>query len=239
MESVLSQDRSLYEWIIIDGGSTDGSRELIEQHQDNIDYWVSEPDNGIYNAMNKGVAVARGEYCLFLNSGDYLASKTVLRDVFLQDFREDIVYGKVQWASNGETIDLLMTDNPSLIDLWNKPMPHQGMFIKSLLFERFGPYDETLEIIADWTFSLKVIIYGGCSIRLLPNVIAFYEGGGISSTPRRIEEAIAFRSRIPSRLYQTMLDAMSKQEICYNSFFSWLYSILYRTAIFFRYKLHL
>ena len=236
MDSVLAQDRSLYEWIIIDGGSSDGSYELIEQHQGDLDYWVSEPDKGIYNAMNKGIGVARGEYLLFLNSGDYLASDTVLRDIFLHDFREDILYGKVRRTSDGRIIDSFVQDDLTLLDLWHKPLVHQGMFIKALLFERLGLYDESFQIIADWTFSLKAIIYGGCTMRFLPNVVAFYEGGGISSTPRRDEEILLFKKRIPPRLSQTLSDALSKQEICYNAFFSRLYSILYRAATYFRYR---
>lgn len=237
MTSVLSQDRSLYEWIVIDGGSIDGSVDLIKQHQKEVDYWISEQDNGIYNAMNKGIAVAKGEYCLFLNSGDFLANNTILHDVFANGFEDDIIYGRMRSTSDGEIMNHLMTDNPTLSDIWNKPLPHQAMFIKSILFERFGLYDETLRIISDWTFYLNAIIFGSCSVRFLPIVIANFEGGGISSTSRAAEEKKLFESRIPARLYRTMLDAISKQEICYNSFFSGLYSILYRAATFFRYKI--
>ena len=72
-ESVVSQTFTDYEWLVIDGGSTDGSREFIEQHQDKFAYWCSEPDKGIYNAMNKGIVRAKGEYLNFMNSGDYFA----------------------------------------------------------------------------------------------------------------------------------------------------------------------
>ncbi|MDR2910496.1 MAG: glycosyltransferase [Bacteroidales bacterium] len=72
IESVVKQTFTDYEYIVIDGGSTDGSADIIKQHANKITYWVSEPDKGIYNAMNKGIRVAKGEYCLFLNSGDWL-----------------------------------------------------------------------------------------------------------------------------------------------------------------------
>ena len=75
IDSVVSQTFTDYEWIVIDGGSTDGSRELIGQHQDRFAYWCSEPDKGIYNAMNKGIAHAKGEWLQFLNSGAWLYSK--------------------------------------------------------------------------------------------------------------------------------------------------------------------
>ena len=81
-ESVFNQTFQDFEYIVIDGGSTDGSKELIEQYHDKIDYWVSEPDSGIYNAMNKGIVRANGEYLQFLNSGDSLLGENILKNVF-------------------------------------------------------------------------------------------------------------------------------------------------------------
>ena len=81
IESVINQTWQDFEFIIIDGGSTDGSREVIEQYKDKIDYWISEPDKGIYNAMNKGIKAASGEFLLFLNSGDRLIDKNITEKV--------------------------------------------------------------------------------------------------------------------------------------------------------------
>ena len=92
-ESVVCQTFTDYEWIVIDGGSTDGSREFIEQHQDKFAYWCSEPDKGIYNAMNKGIMRAKGEYLNFMNSGDCFACKETLAGVFNKPRKEDILYG--------------------------------------------------------------------------------------------------------------------------------------------------
>ena len=93
IESVCSQTYRDYEWIVIDGGSTDGSRELIEENKSHIHYWVSEPDNGIYHAMNKGIAQAKGDYCQFLNSGDYYIAPNTLQQVFSHDELADVNYG--------------------------------------------------------------------------------------------------------------------------------------------------
>lgn len=81
-DSVVSQTFTDYEWLVIDGGSTDGSREFIEQHQDKFAYWCSEPDKGIFNAMNKGIVRAKGEYLNFMNSGDCFACEETVAEVF-------------------------------------------------------------------------------------------------------------------------------------------------------------
>ena len=89
IDSVISQTFKDFEWIIIDGGSTDGSKELIEKYSQHITYWVSEPDKGIYNAMNKGIKVAKGEYLFFLNSGDYLVQPNTINQIFTQSPNTD------------------------------------------------------------------------------------------------------------------------------------------------------
>ena len=95
IDSVVSQTFKDFEWIVIDGGSTDGSKELIEQYADHFTYWVSEPDKGIYNAMNKGIRVAKGDYLQFLNSGDYLYDRTTLEKCLLPQNNADVIYGNL------------------------------------------------------------------------------------------------------------------------------------------------
>ena len=95
IDSVISQTFKDFEWIEIDGGSTDGSKELIEQYAEHFSYWVSEPDKGIYNAMNKGIKVAKGKYLLFLNSGDGLCDEAVIDDFYSFDAAEDVIAGNI------------------------------------------------------------------------------------------------------------------------------------------------
>ena len=116
MSSVLEQSFADYEYIVIDGGSSDGSVQIIEEFENQFKssnagsdlnhrlsfQWISESDNGIYNAMNKGIALAKGDYCFFLNSGDYLVSKTVLESVFSENPTEDIIFGNLLVCRNGE-----------------------------------------------------------------------------------------------------------------------------------------
>lgn len=97
VESVVHQSYQDFEYIVIDGGSTDGSADYIKEQQTHFDYWVSEPDKGIYNAMNKGIEVAKGEYCLFLNSGDWLVEGS-LKDLFKHNFNDDVIYSNCYFS---------------------------------------------------------------------------------------------------------------------------------------------
>ena len=127
-ESVVCQTFTDYEWIVIDGGSTDGSREFIEQHQDKFAYWCSEPDKGIYNAMNKGIVRAKGEYLNFMNSGDCFACEETLAGVFGRERTADILYGyvAVDDVSILTEASRLMKQNIYWFDLIVHTFPHQG-----------------------------------------------------------------------------------------------------------------
>lgn len=102
-DSVVCQTFTDYEWLVIDGGSTDGSREFIEQHQDKFAYWCSEPDKGIFNAMNKGIVRAKGEYLNFMNSGDCFACEETVAEVFGKNRTADILYGYSFYGSRDGT----------------------------------------------------------------------------------------------------------------------------------------
>lgn len=181
IKSIVSQTFIDYEFIIIDGGSTDGSVELIKQYTANITYWVSEKDNGIYNAMNKGIIHAQGEYCVFMNSGDYFYDDNVLKQINVINAEEDVIVGKVSINRSG----MIMSPPPirelSLYHLYSGAIPHQGAFIRTSLLKKH-PYDESLRIAADWKFFVQTLILNNCSIRYLDEYIAIYDINGISST---------------------------------------------------------
>jgi glycosyltransferase involved in cell wall biosynthesis len=177
VQSVINQSFGNLEYIIIDGNSSDGSKEFIEQHKEQFSYWVSEPDQGIYDAMNKGIKIAQGEYCLFLNSGDYLLEKDTLNHVFKQDATEDILYGNLK----SDTRDFLYPKHITLATFVNGTIPHQASFIKRELFNKFGMYDESYPVIADWVFFVKVIMLYDVSYKHLDMYISFFEDGGIST----------------------------------------------------------
>ncbi len=182
LKSVTCQAFSDYEYIVIDGGSTDGSFELIKQYADKITYWVSESDNGIYNAINKGINKARGEYCMFLNSGDYLADSTSLLKIFSYDFNEEIIYWNFYVLyEKRKCRKFIQPDVPSAALFYNGSLNHQSCLIRRSLFDKFGMYDETYMLLSDTLFFLKTIIFGETSTRHLNLFLTFYDGSGISA----------------------------------------------------------
>ena len=197
-ESVVSQTFSDYEWLIIDGGSTDGSREFIEQHQDKFAYWCSEPDKGIYNAMNKGIVRAKGEYLNFKNSGDYFACKDTLSDVFKKERTSDILYGYVMkgYVNSKRFTTCTMKPKIGWYDMFLETIPHQGAFIRRKLFDIIGLYDEQCRIVADWKWFVKATRDFGASCEYIPQRIAVMQDGGISSTDKASIEKRKERSSI-------------------------------------------
>ena len=182
IESVKSQDFQDFEFIIIDGGSKDGSLEVIKENETLIDYWVSEEDAGIYNAMNKGIKKATGKYVLFLNSGDYLLSKDVL-SIDFNSITQDIVYGHLTHNKNNILNNSAYKDNLDLGFFFESTLPHGSTFIRRELFLIFGLYKTDYKIVSDWIFFLERIVIDSCSTLNLNKAISVFNLGGISTRP--------------------------------------------------------
>ncbi len=183
MTSVLMQTFANIEYIMIDGGSKDGSKEYIETHKESLAYWVSEPDSGIYNAMNKGIDNATGEYILFLNSGDYLIDSTTIESFVSINPVEDIVYGKIKWKKGIEIWDDNFSSTITFKYFSKASLPHQGSFIKRKLFKEIGNYDEKLKIVSDWKFFVLAIYKYNCSFRRFDLFISVCNRDGLSCLP--------------------------------------------------------
>mgnify|MGYP002521206215 CR=1 FL=1 len=181
IESVVQQKSTDKEFIVIDGGSTDGSTEVIRQYADQIDYWVSEHDRGIYHAMNKGVAQAHGDYCIFMNSGDWFYDEEVLARVNSASPTEDVVVGKVSIDDENHIISPPPHSDLTMYHLYSGSIPHQGSFIRTSLLRKY-PYDESLKISSDWKFFVQTLILDHCSIRYLDVFVARYNTEGLSSS---------------------------------------------------------
>lgn len=180
--SVISQTYKDVQYIVIDGASNDGSVEVIKKYNDSIDYWVSEPDKGIYNAMNKGIDKATGDYLLFLNSGDCLHSKyTISESIQFLVTKEDLIMGQIQFVPSGNIGWKDIKSPLTMKDFFiGGPVPHQACFIKSELFNDLR-YDENYKIVSDWKFFMQVIVFKGCSYKIVESIISDFEEGGISS----------------------------------------------------------
>lgn len=183
LDSVVAQKGNInFEYIIIDGDSTDGSKQLIEKYSANINYWVSKPDKGIYNAMNKGIKVAKGNYLLFLNSGDCLYQPDTIEKV-VQTFKceSDIYYGdiiynegnKKKWRTFPEKLDFKF--------FYKHNISHQAAFIKKVLFETIFYYNEDFKFVSDWEFFTYAICKKDVKYKHIPIITTIYEATGVSS----------------------------------------------------------
>lgn len=221
IDSVVSQTFKDFEWIVIDGGSTDGSKEIIEQYTNHFSYWVSEPDKGIYNAMNKGIKAAKGDYVQFLNSGDCLKNTTTLDEVF-SDFKDgDIIYGDCV-VRVSDTVQQEIHYKPifSLKLLLDGSINHQSSFIKrNLLNEEL--YDETLRIASDRKFFIRKALEGKSFVHL-NRIIAIFDINGISTTQAELlqkENNKVTQEEVPAcilednKIIEEMKDALNDWQI--------------------------
>ncbi|WP_454048088.1 glycosyltransferase family 2 protein [Chryseobacterium sp. Marseille-Q8038] len=182
--SVFGQTNKDFEYIVIDGGSSDGSKELIEKNNSRINYWVSEPDKGIYHAMNKGIEKSTGEYLLFLNSGDELINESVVEKVTPLLHTDDIISGDLVIDEDNKDVLRPTKKNISFLDFIAETIWHPSTFIKKSAFEKVGLYDENLKICSDWKWFLISIFKYNCTYRPIEHTISRFYKDGISSDPK-------------------------------------------------------
>lgn len=204
IKSVIKQTFTDYEFIIIDGASSDDSLNIIKKYEKNISYWESKKDDGIYFAMNKGIDIAKGEYLQFLNSGDYLLNKNVLEKVFKRSDSQDIYYGSsMRNSTDGRNYSCSEPKDLTMKRFFDHSICHQAMFIKKELFNKFGKYNEKLKIVADWEFNVKAIILNNCSLKFLNFPIVFYDMNGLSMKKQKMslkEKEECLKKMIPARI---------------------------------------
>lgn len=199
--SVLGQTYENIEYIIVDGGSVDQTLEIIGKYESAIDYYVSEPDSGIYNAMNKGLSLATGSYILFLNADDWYRKDTVAQLV------------SKALASNADVTyaDAYIVDPDGFLckrlDSWlhyglytrGAPIRHETMLIKADVYNKFGMYDESYHIIADYDYMIT-LYNGNCSFSHIPEPLLYFRNNGISNVDdikRQEDRAHLFRKLFP------------------------------------------
>jgi glycosyltransferase involved in cell wall biosynthesis len=203
IESVISQQNDDYEYIVIDGNSTDNSVAIIEQYADQITYWSSNPNKGIYGNMNQGIKEVKGEYCLFLNSGDWLVPDA-LNKILPFCENADIIYCNTYLSySETKTKELRFTDDLTLFSFFKRTINHQSTLIKRSLFDVYGLYNENNKVHSDYEFWVKAIIMGNCSCKHIDDFLSYYDMNGISSKPNPASEAEKMRilnTYIPPRI---------------------------------------
>ena len=207
IQSIISQDFSDYEFMVIDGGSVDGSKEVCEEFSSFITYWVSEKDSGIYNGMNKGIIKAHGDFINFMNSGDTFFDNHVLSIVSEKMDGSDIIVGCDfnQSPVTGQTFTSILPTRTSMVTFFTQTLPHQSSFIRRSLFND-SLYNENLKIVSDWEFFMKKIVYEGATIQLLNDlVVSRHEQDGISAygVKTAMEERIAvLKELLPNGIYK-------------------------------------
>lgn len=181
IKSVQEQTYQDIEHIVIDGASTDNSVEVIKALEMGIAYWVSEPDKGIYNAMNKGIAQAHGEYCLFLNSGDKLFKPESLENVIKQGPVADIVSCDI--VVDDDTLKGYKSppDEITPVYLNRRPVPHPSTLIKTSIMKQYG-YREDYKIISDWIFFYEALIRNNSTYQHIGLPLSVFYTDGVSST---------------------------------------------------------
>lgn len=189
MASVLAQTYTDFEYVVVDGASTDGSVEVIrrlsEKFGDRIK-WVSEPDKGIYNAMNKGMRMAAGEYVQILNSGDCLASNDVTERMLNELEKQgtpSIIYGNMIkcFPDGSNRLDRSFAGQPiTMLGMFTGTLNHNPTYIRRDLFEKYGYYDENLKIVSDWKWFLQAIIIGGEKPQYVDLDVTLFDMTGIS-----------------------------------------------------------
>lgn len=179
--SVAEQTYKNREHIIIDGGSQDSTVEIIRKHDEHLSYWTSEPDNGIADAMNKGIEHATGDYILFINSDDFLINSKALESIYcsIQD-RMDYYIFQVMSVYPDKIQKLIPNRNFGLLTYFKMGSCHQGHVISRKLFERYGSYDSSFKIGMDYDFVLRVFLQHVKS-RSIDVVISCMGKTGISS----------------------------------------------------------
>ena len=198
MNSVAIQNCKDFEYIVVDGDSSDGSVEVIRELESSFGdklKWVSEPDKGIYNAMNKGIKMASGDYLQFLNSGDCLASENVICQMFealISNGSPTILYGNMLKDIKGGGLrrDRSFAGKEiSFLGLYIGSLNHSPAYIRKSLFNRYGLYDEQLRIVSDWKWFLQAIIMGGEKPVYADIDVSLFDMNGISETNKTLEKA--------------------------------------------------
>ncbi len=212
LTSVTEQTWRDFEIHVLDGGSTDGSVEVIQKHADTLTSWVSESDGGIYPAQNRGIRKANGEYILFLNSGDWLRQPNSLEMIFSQSPTADLLYGDVYFWKEGETAYRKENQEElSALFLILDTICHQVQILKRSLFSELGFYREDLRVVADYEFLVNALIQHRKTFQYYPIPLANVDLVGDGYRPEMADHVWNSRQAIQKNYWDplTLRDLLS------------------------------
>ena len=188
IESILIQDYNNIEYIIIDGGSSDETIDIVKSYSEKISYFISEKDNGIYDAMNKGIKVATGDIIGILNSDDFYPNSFVLSNVAksFKKYNCDAVYGDLVYVKEKDTTQIKrywQAGNYNTSKIKNGWMlPHPTFFVKKVMYDRYGLYNTDLKSAADYEMILKLLYKENISVQYIPMILVKMRMGGASNS---------------------------------------------------------
>ncbi len=209
LASIEAQTCKPAQCIVIDGGSADESLAVIDRYKAMLNHSVSEPDRGVYEAMNKGIRAATAEYILFLNSGDILASAEVLQQAATYFEEKDLVYGNLLLdKGTGLPAEKVYPDTLSFSHFFinDESLPHPATFIRKSLFEKVGYYTESFKIVSDWEFWLKALFLHNASYCHIPLAVSVFDMEGMSSSQANQERITAEKKEVYSRYFSHLVE---------------------------------
>ena len=240
IDSVVNQVSQNYEFIIIDGGSSDGSVEVIKKYDDKIHYWVSERDGGIYYGMNKGIVRATGEPLVFVTAGDYLRDSKVVKKINSFLLETDFVVFRQMYINKKRHLSISPRLFSSEIEtgfFMSSVFPHQATLIKKTIFDRVGFYRTDLCIVSDWAFWFEAVIKYNATYHFYDYSISIMECGGLSSDIEKcqIEMSVVAKEMMDEGFltWKDIFSLASNSRRCQFAERNWFSRFLFKIAIYF------
>lgn len=216
IKSVVTQSYKNIEYIIIDGSSTDGTVEVVDKYKSEITHFVSEPDDGVYEAMNKGINLATGDFILFLNANDSLYNENVIEivaDALNKNPESMLVFGDINYLMQDKKTSNVKAygDVKNIFYFINNNICHQVIFYNKKLFDDFGEYSHEYKIYSDWDFNINCLVKQRIPCLYLPIIISNFLMGGLSSNPEylnkyKLENALLLSNHYKKFLFLIKLD---------------------------------
>jgi glycosyltransferase involved in cell wall biosynthesis len=215
INSIINQSWKDFEFIVIDGGSADGSKEVLEKYQKQISYSISEPDSGVYNAMNKGIRSAKGKYVIFMNAGDSFYNKNVLNNVNRNfDSNLGLLYGNAFCVENN--VHVRNQIPPSKLNFsffYDSGLIHQACFIKKELFDNYFYYNESYKIASDWELFIYTICAKNETYLYVNEMICIYDLSGVSGDIKNSELQLCEREKTLKKYFPLFIDDYNQMKV--------------------------